>query len=72
MHLRNCLVVFTRMVDGYPTRPKLANKLLQALEPQQKESNSFADIRASAQVYIMQFLCSRVNGVWREENAATV
>jgi hypothetical protein len=72
IHLRSCLVVLTRMVDEYPTRPRLANRLLQILEPLQKDSKSFADIRASAQAYNMQLLRSRDNGVWKEEDAATV
>lgn len=72
MHLRSCLVVLTRMVEVYPTRPKLANRLLKLLEPLQKESNPFADIRATAQAYSMQLLRSRDSGVWKEEDVATV
>jgi THO complex subunit 2 len=72
MHLRNCLVVLTRMVEDYPTRPGLANKLLKALEPLQEESNSLPDIRASAQAYSMQLVKARAGGVWKEEDAATV
>ena len=72
IHLRCGLIVLTRIVDEYPTRPKLANALLQALEPLKEESNPFADIRASSQAYSMQLLRSRDNGVWKEEDAATV
>jgi Transcription factor/nuclear export subunit protein 2 len=72
MHLRCGLLVLTRIVDEYPTRPKLANSLLVALEPLTKESNVFADIRASSQAYSMQLLRSRDNGVWKEEDVATV
>jgi THO complex subunit 2 len=72
MHLRCGLIVLTRIVDEYPTRPRLANSLLEALEPLTKESNGFADIRASSQAYSMQLLRSRDNGVWKEEDAATV
>lgn len=72
IHLRNCLVLLTRMVEFYPTRPRLANKLLEILEPLQEESNPFADIRASAQAYSMQLRKARDEGVWKEEDAATV
>lgn len=72
MHLRNCLVVLSRMVELYPTRPVLANKLLRALEPLQIESNAFSDIRASAQAYNIQLLKARDDGVWKEEDEATV
>lgn len=72
MHLRNCLVVLTRIVEVYPTRPKLANRLIETLEPLQDESNTLADIRASAQAYSMQLLKARDDGVWKEEDAATV
>ena len=72
MHLRNCLVVLTRMLEVYPTRPKLANQLIKALAPLQEETNTLADIRASAQAYSMQLLKARDDGVWKEEDAATV
>jgi THO complex subunit 2 len=72
MHLRNCLVVLSRMVELYPTRPVLANKLLSALEPLQSESNAFSDIRASAQAYNIQLVKARDDGVWKEEDEATV
>lgn len=73
MHKRNCLIVLTRMVDVYPTRPKLANKFLETLEPLQEENtNALADIRAAAQSYSMQLLKARDDGVWKEEDAATV
>ena len=72
IHLRCGLIVLTRIVDEFPTRPILANSLLDALEPLKDESNTFADIRASSQAYSMQLLRSRDNGVWKEEDAATV
>lgn len=55
------------MVEVYPTRPTLANRLLSALEPLQDESYSFADIRASAQAYGTQLIRARDDGVWKEE-----
>jgi THO complex subunit 2 len=72
IHIRNCLIVLTRLVESYPTRPGLAKKLLETLEPLQDESNTFADIRASAQAYSKQLLRARDDGVWKEESAAAV
>lgn len=72
IHRRNCLIVLTRLVESFPTRPGLANKLLAALEPLQDESNALADIRASAQAYGKQLERARDDGVWKEESAADV
>ncbi|GAX14835.1 THO complex subunit 2 [Fistulifera solaris] len=72
MHKRCCLIVLSRMIDVYPTRPKTGNKLLTVLEPLQSESNTLADIRAAAQAYSMQLVKARDDGVWKEEDAATV
>jgi THO complex subunit 2 len=72
IHTRNCLIVLTRMVEAFPTRPGLANRLIKALEPLQDDSNTLADIRASAQAYNMQLVRARDDGVWKEESAATV
>jgi THO complex subunit 2 len=72
MHKRCCLIVLSRMIDVYPTRPKTGNKLLTALEPLQSENNTLADIRAAAQAYSMQLVKARDDGVWKEEDAATV
>jgi Transcription factor/nuclear export subunit protein 2/Transcription- and export-related complex subunit/THO complex subunit 2 N-terminus len=72
IHLRNCLVVLSRMVDIYPTHPRIAKKLLQKLEPLQEESNGMADIRAAARAYNMQMLQARDEGAWKEEDDAMV
>jgi hypothetical protein len=72
MHTRNCLIVLTRMVEVYPTRPKLGIQFIKALEPLQSESYPLADIRASAQAYTMQLLRARADGAWKEEDAADV
>lgn len=72
MHLRNCLLVLTRMVDVYPTNPRMAEKFMQALEPLQDESTSLPDIRAAAQAYNMQLVKARDDGVWKEESASAV
>jgi THO complex subunit 2 len=73
IHTRNCLILLTRMVNEFPTRPPLGYKLVQTLEPLSDESqNSFADIRASAAAYSQQLIRARDDGVWREESAADV
>jgi THO complex subunit 2 len=70
MHCRNSLVLLSRMVEEYPTRPTLANKLLSVLQPFQEEGYPFADIRASAQAYGTQLIKARDDGVWKEETEA--
>jgi THO complex subunit 2 len=70
MHTRAGLVVLTRLVEVFPTRPKLGNKLLQVLAPLQDESSSRPDIRASANAYGMMLLKARDEGKWIEEDAA--
>jgi THO complex subunit 2 len=72
MHCRNSLIVLTRMLEYYPTKPKLANRLLTALQPLQEESYAFADIRASALAYGNQLVKARDSGVWKEESASDV
>ena len=72
IHARNALIVLTRMVGTFPTRPRLANKLLADLQPMQDENFPFADLRASAQAYSTQLLKARDEGVWKEESAEAV
>jgi THO complex subunit 2 len=72
MHCRNSLIVLTRMLEYYPTKPRLANRLLAALQPLQEESYGFADIRASALAYGNQLVKARDSGVWKEESASDV
>lgn len=72
MHTRNSLIVLTRMVEVYPTRPKLGHQFISALAPLQDESYRLADIRASAQAYSMQLLKARDDGSWKEEDVADV
>jgi len=72
MHNRCCLILLGRMVEVFPTKPKLGNRLIRALEPLQGEACSFPDIRAAAQAYGMQLVKARDDGVWKEEDAATV
>lgn len=72
IHARNCLIVLTRMVEVFPTRPRLALTLLKALEPLQEESSRLTEVRASAQAYGTQLLRARDEGVWKEESEAAV
>ncbi|KAL3912544.1 MAG: hypothetical protein SGARI_001101 [Bacillariaceae sp.] len=70
MHMRTGLVMLTRLVEVFPTRPSVGNKLLEALEPLQDESTSRPDIRASANAYGMLLLKARDDGKWVEEDEA--
>jgi THO complex subunit 2 len=70
MHTRTALVVLTRLVDVFPTRPAMGNKLLAVLEPLQDESSSRPDIRASASAYGMMLMKARDDGKWVEEDKA--
>lgn len=73
IHTRNCLILLTRTVNEFPTRPVLGYKLIKTLEPLSDEANnSFADIRASAAAYSQQLIRARDDGVWKEETAAAV
>lgn len=72
MHTRACLLVLTRIVEVFPTQPKLGNRLLEVLMPLQDESSSRPDIRASASAYGMMLLKARDEGKWTEEDAAVV
>lgn len=70
MHTRTGLVVLTRLVDVFPTRPALGNKLMAVLEPLQDETTSRPDIRASASAYGMMLVKARDDGKWVEEDKA--
>jgi THO complex subunit 2 len=72
MHTRASLIVLSRIVDVFPTRPNLGNKLFEVLEPLKSEDNNLQDIRSAAQSYFMQLTKARTDGVWKEEDAAVV
>ena len=72
MHKRAGLVTLTRLVEVFPTRPKLGNKLFRVLTPLQDENNARPDIRASANAYGTMLLKARDDGKWVEEDAAVV
>jgi THO complex subunit 2 len=70
MHTRSGLVVMTRLVDVFPTRPKLGNFFLSTLEPLQDENSDRPDIRAAANAYSTMLLKARDDGKWKEEDAS--
>jgi THO complex subunit 2 len=70
MHTRAGLLVLTRIVEVFPTRPKLGNELQAVLSPLQAESSSRLDIRASASAYGTMLLKARDDGKWIEEDAS--
>eukprot|EP00980_Cylindrotheca_fusiformis_P030916 scaffold25626_cov137-Cylindrotheca_fusiformis.AAC.7 len=72
MHTRAGLVLLTRIVEEFPTRPKLGNKLLGVLAPLQDENSSRPDIRASASAYGTMLLRARDEGKWVEEDVSVV
>lgn len=72
MHVRSCFVILSRIVDAFPTRPKLGQKLFSALEPLQDETYPLPDIMTAAQAYGTLLIKARTNGVWKEEDAATI
>jgi THO complex subunit 2 len=72
MHVRSCFVILSRIVDAFPTRPKLGQQLLKALGPLQDETYPLPDIMTAAQAYGTLLIKARTNGVWKEEDAATI
>lgn len=72
MHVRSCFVVLSRVVEAFPTRPKLGQTLLDALEPLQDETYPLQDIKTAAHAYGTLLVKARSDGVWKEEDSATV
>ena len=72
MHTRASLIVLSRIVEVFPSRPNIGNKLFEVLEPLKSEQNNLPDIRSAAQAYFMQLTKARADGVWKEEDAAVV
>lgn len=68
IHTRTGLVVLTRLVDVFPTRPALGNKILDDLKPLQDEDSPRPDIRAAANAYGMKLIQARDCGKWKEED----
>lgn len=72
MHVRSSFVVLSRIVDAFPTRPKLGQTLLDALEPLQDETYPLQDIKTAAHAYGTLLIKARGDGVWKEEDSATI
>jgi THO complex subunit 2 len=70
MYVRAGLLVLTRIVDVFPTRPGLGQKLMDDLAPLQRDAYPLPDIRTSAQAYTILIEKARMEGVWKEEDKA--
>ena len=70
MHTRAALIILTRIVNVYPTRSIIGEKLINALMPL-KDENLMQDIKAMAQAYHSQLIKSRDDRVWKDEDDAT-
>ena len=70
MHTRAALIVLSRIVNVYPTQPKVGERILQSLASLQSDDNPRPDIRATAQGYCSQLMKARDEGMWKEENRA--
>jgi THO complex subunit 2 len=67
MHTRTALIIMSKMVDFFPTKSTLGEKLLEALAPLQEDSNPMQDIKAMAQGYSSKIIMARDTGRWKEE-----
>jgi len=70
IHLRACFLVLNRIVDEFPTRPVLGQRLLDAMGPMLDEAYPLQDISAAAQSYSVLLSQARSSGVWKEEDAS--
>lgn len=69
IHIRTAIVVLTRVVEVYPTRPHMGEKLIKRLVPLQ-EHKTRPDIKTMANSYAGQLEKARRDGVWKEQDAA--
>jgi len=67
MHTRTALIVLSTVVNCFPTKSTLGEKLLKVLAPLQ-DSNPMQDIKAMAQGYTSKIIKARDTGTWKEEN----
>ena len=72
MHLRTALIILTKIVDFFPTKSTLGEKLLEALVPLQEDSNPMQDIKAMAQGYSSKIIKARDTGTWKEEDSGAM
>jgi len=68
MHTRTALIILSTIVDCFPTKSTLGEKLLKVLAPLQEDSNHMQDIKAMAQGYSSKIIKARDTGTWKEED----
>lgn len=62
----------SRIVNVFPTRPKLGEMIIKAMDPFQEDDFPLADIKTAAQAYVVLLTKARGQGSWKEEDAAAV
>jgi len=68
MHTRTALIILSKIVDYFPSKSTLGDKLLAALSPLQADTNLMQDIKAMAQGYSSKLIKARDTGKWKEED----
>lgn len=68
MHTRTALIILSKIVDYFPSKSTLGEKLLGALSPLQEDTNPMQDIKAMAQGYTSKLIKARDTGKWKEED----
>lgn len=69
IHTRAGLIFLSRLVNVFPTRPVLGERIMDALTPL-KDDTSRQDLRSMALGYSSQLIKARDDGVWEENLAA--
>lgn len=69
IHTRAGLILLSRIVNVFPTRPVLGEKIMDALAPLKDDTNR-QDLRSMALGYSSQLIKARDEGVWEEDLAA--
>ena len=69
IHTRAGLILLSRVVNVFPTRPVLGEKIMDALAPLKDDTNR-QDLRSMALGYSSQLIKARDEGVWEEDLAA--
>ena len=68
IHTRAGLILLSRVVNVFPTRPVLGEKIMDALAPLKDDTNR-QDLRSMALGYSSQLIKARDEGVWEEDLA---
>jgi len=69
IHTRAGLILLSRVVNVFPTRPVLGEKIMDALAPLKDDTNR-QDLRSMALGYSSQLIKARDEGIWEEDLAA--